>query len=76
MRVLVDQGRKQTWLAERVGCGKHHLNRVLRGRVPATAAFRASCAAALGLSEAVLFHDDDSSGPHGGRLDRAGTAAG
>lgn len=75
--VLRDQGRTQTWLARRIGRSHAYTNRVLNGLHPAVPAFRARCAALLGLDEATLFHPaDTSSAPasEDGAVNRAGAA--
>ena len=56
VRVLEDQGRRQTWLARRIGVNAEHLNRVIRGNRPASAHFRQACALALGVPQDLLFH--------------------
>lgn len=53
--VLRDQGRKQTWLADRIGYSDRHLNQVIRGTLPASPEFRRKCAEALGIAEDGLF---------------------
>lgn len=76
--VLRDQGRTQTWLARRIGRSHAYTNRVLNGLHPAVPAFRARCAALLGLDEATLFHPADTSSAapasEDGASVRAGTA--
>lgn len=56
--LLRAQGRKGTWLAARTGVSQSYVSLMIRGKRPAYAAFRAACAAALGLPEQILFHPD------------------
>lgn len=47
-----------TWLAQRAGVSQSYASLMLRGKRPATPAFRRACADALGLPEEILFHPD------------------
>lgn len=73
--VLREQGRSQTWLAFKIGRSHAYVNRTLNGLHPAIPAFRAACAAVLGMDEDDLFHQGDASaGPRTGATRREGTA--
>lgn len=77
--LLREEGRTQTWLARKIGRSAEHTNRVLKGVHPATGAFRAACALALGRDESELFHPADTSiapPSEDGAVNRDGTAAG
>lgn len=52
---LSEQGRRQDWLADRIGMTPEHTNRVLQGKLPATADFRVKVARVLGVPERLLF---------------------
>lgn len=57
LRILAEQGRRQSWLAAKAGVSRQFAHAVLHGRERPTAAFRRVCAEALGLPESDLFHD-------------------
>lgn len=54
--VLAEELLSQRWLARTAGYNHVHAHRAIQGRIPASAAFRAACALALGQPEAELFH--------------------
>lgn len=53
--VLREQGRRQSWLADRIGHSHEYTNRVLNGAHPAPLAFREKCARVLELPVSDLF---------------------
>ena len=70
-RIVEEEGRRKTWLAERVGVSPTHLSRLLQGKSPWTAKRRELALAALGRGEGErLFEevgaDDGGSGTAGG----------
>jgi transcriptional regulator with XRE-family HTH domain len=77
--LLRDEGRSQRWLARRAGYSASHVHNVAAGNNPASAVFRAKCAAVLGLPERELFHDGGASSASrsaqaDGESNRAGSA--
>lgn len=54
-RVMSEQGRKATWLAEQIGYSNALISRVRSGERAATPDFRRKAAAALRMSEDELF---------------------
>lgn len=77
--LLRAEGRSQAWLARRTGYSTSHVHNVAAGNNPAAAVFRRKCAEVLGLDEAELFVQADTSiapPPEDGALNRDGTAAG
>jgi transcriptional regulator with XRE-family HTH domain len=54
-RVLDQQGRKLTWLAEKAGVSVSYASLMIAGKRPLTDEFRAAAAEALGVPEDVLF---------------------
>lgn len=55
-QILADEGRRQSWLAERIGYDQAHISRIKSGLLTATPTFRARCAEALGRPESELFY--------------------
>lgn len=74
------EGRSQAWLARKTGYSVSHVHNVSAGNNPAAAAFRARCAEVLGLDEAELFVQADTSSAsppsEDGALNRAGDTVG
>lgn len=54
-RLMVDEGRRLSWLAARIGYSHQHVKNVSAGSWPASARFRAACAALVGARECDLF---------------------
>lgn len=54
-RVMREQGRRATWLAERTGYSNALISRIRSGERAATPDFRRKVAEALGMSETDLF---------------------
>jgi transcriptional regulator with XRE-family HTH domain len=54
-RVLEQQGRSITWLADKAGISVAYAWRMLRGERPVTAEFRKAAVEALGVPEDILF---------------------
>lgn len=54
-RVLEQQGRKLTWLAEKAGVSISYASLMIAGKRPLTPEFRTAAAEALGVPEDVLF---------------------
>ncbi len=53
--ILVQRGIEQRDLAVAIGYDAPHVNKIVNGRYPACAKFRAAVASALDLDESVLF---------------------
>lgn len=53
-RILAEQGRKQTWLAEQAGLSKSYINFVVSGRRPLSRGSAALIAPLLGVDPADL----------------------
>lgn len=54
-RVMRDQGRKATWLAEVTGVSPATITRIRKGQRTASTAFKAAAAAALEMKVEELF---------------------
>ena len=54
-RLMNEQGRKATWLAEQIGYSSALISRIRSGERAATPDFRRKAAAALGVPEDELF---------------------